>query len=194
MQTLVLGLVIFLGAHSIAIVSPAIRDRLAARLGAGVWKGLYSVVSLVGFYLIVRGYAAARLDPVVLYAPPDWLRGVSLVLMIPVFPLAIAAYLPGRIRARTKHPLLVATKTWALAHLLANGTLADVVLFGSFLLWAAADRVSLKRRAPRAVPALPASSANDLIALAGGLALYMIFLYALHTALFGVSPLAWTKP
>jgi uncharacterized membrane protein len=107
---------------------------------------------------------------------------------------SIRSYLPGRIRARTKHPLLVATKTWALAHLLANGMLADVVLFGSFLLWAVADRLSLKRRAPRQVPTLPASSANDMIAVVGGLALYVIFLYGLHAALFGVSPLAWTKP
>jgi uncharacterized membrane protein len=114
--------------------------------------------------------------------------------MLPVFPLAIAAYLPGRIRARAKHPLLLATKTWAFAHLLANGMLADVVLFGSFLVWAGADRVSLMRRTPRAVPVLPAKPANDLISIVAGLVVYAIFLAGLHGALFGVSPLAWTKP
>ena len=194
MQILVLGLVIFLGVHSLALVSPATRDQLAARLGEKAWKGLYSLVSLAGFILIIHGYGLARQHPVVLYAPPDWLRGVALVLMLPVFPLAIAAYLPGRIRAGAKHPLLFATKAWALAHLLANGMLADVVLFGSFLLWAGADRVSLMRRAPRQVPVLPPTRANDLIAVIAGLAVYAIFLTGVHAALFGVSPLAWTKP
>jgi uncharacterized membrane protein len=193
-QILVLGLVIFLGVHSIAIVAPATRDRLAARLGDGPWKGLYSLVSLAGFLLIIHGFGLARQHPVVLYTPPDWLRGVALLLMLPVFPLLIAAYLPGRIRAAVKHPLLAATKAWALAHLLANGMLADVVLFGSLLVWAVADRISLKRRTPRPVPVLPAKPANDAIAVIGGLVLYALFVYWAHAALFGVSPLAWTTP
>ena len=194
MQILVLGLVVFLGVHSIAIVAPATRDRLAARMGDGPWKGLYSLVSLAGFIFIIYGFGLARQQPVVLYTPPDWLRGVALVLMLPVFPLLFAAYLPGRIRATVKHPLLAATKAWALAHLLANGTLADVVLFGSLLVWAVADRISLKRRAPRPVPVLPAKPANDAIAVTGGLVLYALFIYWAHAALFGVSPLAWRTP
>ena len=109
--------------------------------------------------------------------------------MLPAFPLLLSTYLPGRIKAAAKHPMLVATKLWALAHLLANGTLADVVLFAVVLAWAVADRISLKRRSARPVPAARALGANDAIAIAGGLALYAAFLFGLHQWLFGVSPL-----
>jgi len=187
---LVCGLVLFLGIHSLAIVSPATRDRFAARLGEWPWKGLFAVISLAGFVLIVVGFREARLEPVWLYVPPLGLRHVALVLLIPVFPLLLAAYLPGRIRTFARNPLLIATKAWALAHLLANGRLVDVVLFGSFLLWAGAYRVSLLRRTPRSTPALPATPMNDFIVIAAGLALYAWFIYGLHAALFGVSPLA----
>jgi uncharacterized membrane protein len=125
---------------------------------------------------------------VVLYVPPGWLRYVTLLLMLPVFPLLIAAYLPGRIKTAMKHPLLNAVKFWGLAHLLANGTLADVLLFGGFLVWAGVDRMSLKRRV-QAVPAAPAGRFNDLIAVVVGLALYALFIEWAHLRLFGVSPL-----
>jgi uncharacterized membrane protein len=189
MTLLILGLVIFLGVHSVSIVAPAWRDAQLARLGELPWKGLYTVVSLIGFALLVYGYGLARQSPVVLYTPPTWTRHLALLLLLPVFPLFLAAYLPGRIKAAAKHPMLLATKLWAVAHLIANGTLADVLLFGGFLAWAVADRISVKRRPPRAVPGAPASPVNDLIAVAGGLALYAWFLFGLHAWLIGVRPL-----
>jgi len=193
MLVLVAGLVIFLGIHSVSIVAGDWRAATIARVGERPWKGVYSLASAVGLALIVVGYGLARRDPVVLYVPPAGLRHLALVLMLPVFPLLFAAYLPGRIRAIAKHPFLLAVKLWALAHLLANGMLADVLLFGGFLAWAVADRISVKRR-PAAqtheVPAAPATSANDAIALIGGLAVYVVFLMWAHRWIIGVSPLA----
>jgi uncharacterized membrane protein len=186
MTLLILGLAIFLGVHSISIVAPAVRDRCAAALGANAWRGIYSVISLAGFVLLIHGYGVARQAPVLLYAPPPWLRHVAMLLMLPVFPLLIAAYLPGRIKNAMKHPMLVAIKAWALAHLLANGMLADVLLFGGFLAWAVADRISLKRRVVRPVAGAPPSRWNDLIAVIGGLALYGLVLCCLHRVLIGV--------
>lgn len=189
MFPLIVGLVLFFGSHSVSIVAEPWRDRMVARFGPGPWKALYSVVAIAGFVLIVHGYRAARSVPTDLYTPPAWLAHVSAALMLLVFPLLLAAYLPGRIKRATGHPLLAATKIWAFAHLLANGTLADVLLFGSFLVWAVADRVSFRRRAPRSVPAAPVTRFNDAIAVAGGLAIYAVFVFWAHQAWFGVSPL-----
>ena len=188
MTTLILGLVIFLGAHSVSIVAPAWRDAMAARLGALPWRAVYSLVSLAGFVLMLRGYSAARLDPVVLYNPPAFLRHVSALIMLPVFPLLLAAYLPGRIKTATKHPMLAATKAWALAHLLVNGMLADVLLFGGFLAWAVADRISAGKRPARPLPGAPPSKLNDVIAIVGGLVLYGVFVMWAHQHLVGVAP------
>ena len=190
MLLFIVGLVIFLGIHSVAIVSPGWREAQIAQRGERAWKGLYSVVSIVGFALLIYGYGLARHSPVVLYTPPTMLRHIALLLMIPVFPLLLAAYLPGRIQTAAKHPMLLAVKIWATAHLLANGTLVDVLLFGAFLVWAALDRIAAKRRAqPRAVPGARPSSLNDLKAIAGGLVLYAVFLVWGHAWLIGVSPL-----
>lgn len=186
MSLLILGLVIFLGIHLVSIVAGPWRDRMAARLGEWSWKGLYSVVALVGLVLIVWGYGLARQDPTWLYLPPAWMRHVTLLLMLPVFIMVLAAYFPGRIKATLKHPMLVAVKLWALAHLLSNGTVADVVLFGAFLAWAVADRISLKRRSPRPNPALPRAGWNDTAAVLGGLALYLAFVFWLHRVLIGM--------
>ncbi len=191
MTVLVLGLILFLGVHSLSIVNEPLRDRLVARLGEWPYKGLYSLVALAGLLAIVWGYGLARQAPVLLYAPPTWLSHVAMVLLLPVFPLFLAAYLPGRIKLKLKHPMLVAVKLWALAHLLANGMAHDVLLFGSFLAWAVADRISLKRRQPRAVPALPASGFNDLIAVVLGLAIYGAFITGGHYWLIGVEPVAF---
>ncbi len=188
MLVLVIGLVLFFAVHSVSIVNAPWRDRMAARLGEWPWKGLYSLVSLAGFLLIVWGYGLARQDPVVLYLPPTWLRHLSLVLLLFVFPLLFAAYLPGRVQAATKHPMLAATKIWAFAHLLANGALADVLLFGSFLIWAVVDRVSLKQREQRPALRAPPSKFNDVVAVVAGLAMYVVFLLWLHARLFGMSP------
>lgn len=196
MAWLILGLVLFLGVHCIAIVTPAGRERLVAQMGEGGFKGLYSVISAVGLGLIVWGYGLARENPVMVYQMPGGFRHLAALLMLPVFVLLLAAYLPGRIQRAAKHPMLLAVKLWALAHLLAQsvtgGTFADVLLFGGFLVWAVADRISLKRRAQagplRPVPVLPASGANDAIAVVGGLALYALTVMWAHAALFGVRP------
>lgn len=188
MTLLILGLVIFLGIHSVSIVAPAWRDAQFAARGEAAWKGAYSVIAGIGLVLLIYGYGVARQSPVVLYVPPTWLRHLALLLLVPVFPLFLAAYLPGRIKTVTKHPMLVATKLWAVAHLLANGTLADVLLFGGFLAWAVADRISLKRRPVRAIRTAPASPLNDVIAVVAGLALYAAFVLWLHQWLIGVSP------
>jgi uncharacterized membrane protein len=189
MSLLLVGMLLFLGAHSVSIVAPAWRDAMAARLGEKSWKGIYSLLSVVGFVLLLLGYSAARQAPVVLYVPPVWTRHLALLLMLPVFPLLLATYLPGRISRAAQHPMLLSVKIWATAHLLANGMLADVVLFGGLLAWAVADRISLKRRTPRPVPGAPPTPANDLLAVALGLMIYVALVAALHQALFGVSPL-----
>jgi uncharacterized membrane protein len=189
MNLLILGLLLFLAVHSVSIVAPAWRDAQVARLGEKPWKGLYSLVSIAGFALLLYGYGVARQSPVVLYTPPQWMRHLTLLLMLPVFPLLLAAYMPGRIQSTLKHPFLVAVKLWAFAHLLANGTLADVLLFGGFLVWAVADRISVKRRPPRPVPGAPPRPSNDVIAVVVGLAIYALFVWRGHQWLIGVSPL-----
>jgi uncharacterized membrane protein len=186
MTKLIAGLVIFLGVHSIRIFAPAWRDRMVARLGLNTWKMIYSVASLAGFVLIVIGYGAARLEPVVLYQPPFWLRHVAALLMLLAFPVLVSAYFPGRIKAAVKHPMLVATKTWAVAHLLANGTLADVLLFGGFLAWAVIDRIAVGKRGEPAPVAGPIR--NDVIAVVLGTLLYVVFVFWAHRWLFGVQP------
>jgi uncharacterized membrane protein len=192
MATLLAGLVIFLGIHSLSVVNRDARDRFAARLGEKPWKGLYSVVSLVGFALIIIGYGVARSQPVVLYQPPLWTRHIALVLMVPVFVLIIASNVNtnGVIKRATKHPMLLATKIWALAHLISNGNLADVLLFGSFLIWAVITRISAKRRTPPITQVASPSVLPDVIAVLVGLAVYVWFLLQGHAWLIGVNPLA----
>jgi uncharacterized membrane protein len=169
------------------MAAPAWRERMIERLGEIPWKGVYSVVSLVGLVLIVWGYGMARVEPVGIWAPPTWLRHVALLLMLPVFPLLLAAYLPGRIQTAAKHPMLAAVKLWAFAHLLANGNLADLMLFGSFLAWAVADRISLKRRGDPQFATV--SVWGDVIAVVVGTAITIWFILQLHGFLFGVTPI-----
>jgi uncharacterized membrane protein len=189
MTVLVIGLIVFLGIHSISIFAPDFRNRIAARMGAGPWRGIYSLISIVGFFLIVWGYGLARRDPVVLYNPPIWTRHLAALLMLPVFPLLFAPYFPGRIKAALKHPMLVAVKLWAVAHLISNGMLADVLLFGAFLAWAVADRISYKHRQQRPLTVTPPAARNDVIVVIVGLAIYALFLLWLHLKLFGVQPI-----
>ena len=188
MTVLIIGLIVFLGAHSVRIVAPGWRDRRIAAMGQGPWRGLYSLVSIVGFVLLVWGYGLARPDAPMLYEPPLWMKHVTALLMIFAFiSLAVYAVPAGRLKPMLKHPMLVAIKIWAVAHLLANGDLASILLFGSFLVWAVFDRISVKRRAAP----VPASGqvANDLIAVVAGLVVYALFVWRLHEWLFGVSPL-----
>lgn len=186
MIILLLGLAIFFAVHSISIINEPWRDRMVAKVGELPWKGLYTLLSIAGLILIILGYGIAQDNAIVLYSPPAWLRHVAMLLLVPVFPLLLAAYLPGRIKSATKHPMLAATKFWALAHLLANGMSADVLLFGSFLAWAVVDRISMKRRTQRTLPGAPPSKINDVIAVVVGLAIYLAFAFWLHSLLIGV--------
>ena len=189
MLWLILGLLLFLGIHSVSIVAPAWRDAQAARWGERAWKGVYSVVSIVAFVVLVVGYGMARQSAPVLYTPPAWTRHVALLVMLPVFPLIVSAYFPGRIQAALRHPFLLGVMLWAFAHLLANGTLADLLLFGSFLAWAVADRLSVARRPVRPLPGAPRRPVNDVIAIVVGLLVYALFVVRGHLWLTGVSPI-----
>jgi uncharacterized membrane protein len=189
MLILIAGLVLFLGAHSVSIIAPYWRDRMALLMGAAQWKGLYALVSIAGFMAILWGYGIARHSPVSLYTPPTLFRYATFVLMLPVFPLALAAYFPGKIKNAIRHPLLAATKLWATAHLLSNGTLPAVLLFGSFLAWAIADRIALKRRVQAPIQTLPAAAFNDAVVVIAGSVLYALFVWRLHLWLIGVQPL-----
>ena len=186
MTLLLIGIVLFFGAHSVSIVNSAWRDSVVARMGKEPWQGIYSLIAIAGLVLIVWGYGVARQSAGVLYVPPLWLRDVARLLMIPVFPLLLAPYFPGRIKLVAKHPMLLAVKLWAAVHLLVNGSVADVILFGSFLVWAVMDRISMKSREQRPIPGAPASRWNDVIVVSGGLAIYVVFVGGAHLRLFGV--------
>ena len=186
MNKFILGLTVFFGVHSISWLALDWRNRVAKRLGTRAWQGIYSVISLLGFYLLVTGYGAARASADVVYVTPSWLRYVSALLMLPVFSLALASVLPGRIRACAGHPLLLATMLWAVAHLLTNGSVADLLLFGIFLVWSVVVPLSLERRPARPIRTLPVSPVNDVIVVVGGLALYAAFILWLHAMWIGV--------
>lgn len=183
------GLVLFLGIHSVAIVAPRWRDRQVAKR-EGTWKGAYALVAADGLGLLIYGFGEARQTTAVLWSPPPGLRHLALLVMLPVFPLLLATYLPGRIQRAARHPMLLAVILWAAAHLLVNGTWADVLLFGGFLVWAVLDRVAVAgRKVPRTVPGAPGRRFNDAIAVVGGLVIYVALIGGLHRWLFGVSPL-----
>ena len=188
MSILIAGLVIFLGLHSVRIVADSWRLDMRLKLGAGAWKGLYSVVSIVGFALIVWGYGLARQQPVVLWVPPVGMRHVAALLMVFAFIMLVAAYVPGNaIKAKLYHPMTLSVKTWALAHLLANGNLADVLLFGSFLVWAVACFIAARKRDRAAGTAYPAGKAvPTVITIVVGIVVTGVFAMALHKLLIGV--------
>lgn len=190
MQLLITGLVLFLGVHSVRIVADDWRTAQIAKSGEKRWKLVYTAISLVGFALIVFGYAQARQATLLLYTPPVWMRHVAALLTLLSFVLIAAAYVKGtRIKARVGHPMILGVKVWAFAHLLANGTLADVVLFGAFLAWAVLDFIASRRRDRAAGIVYPVGPpSRDLIAIgAGGLA-WAIFAFVLHGPLIGVRP------
>jgi uncharacterized membrane protein len=190
MSLLILGLVLFLGVHSVRIFADGWRSRVIAARGPNVWKGLYTLLSLAGFALIVWGYGAARQQPVVLWATPGWTRHAAALLTLFAFLLLFAAYVPGNaIKAKLKHPMVLAVKVWAIAHLLANNTLADLLLFGGFLLWAVLDFRSARQRDRAAGTVYPPGRAVPTgITLAVGLAAYVGFAFWAHRAWIGVSP------
>lgn len=186
MSIMIAGLIIFFSVHAISIVNDPWRDQIAAKLGEWPWKAIYSVVSIIGFVLIIWGYGMARYESATIYHSARWLTHLSMLLLVPVFPLLLATYFPGKISAFTKHPMLLATILWAFAHLLVNGRLTDILLFGSFLIWTVVDLISISRRSQRSLPGAPDSKFNDLIALVVGLALYGLFVGWLHGVVTGV--------
>jgi uncharacterized membrane protein len=190
MSMLILGLVLLLGLHSVRIFGEGWRTQMRARLGEGAWKGAYSVLSLVGFVLLCYGYGAARLQPVVLWGAPIWTRHLAALLLIPAFVMLVAAYVPGNaIKARLKHPMLLGVKTWALAHLVSNNTLADLLLFGGFLLWAVLCYRAARRRDAAAQTVYPPGRlVPTLITVVVGLVAYGAFAMWGHQALIGVRP------
>lgn len=191
MWALIAGLVVFLGLHSVRIFAEDWRQARRAAWGEGAWKGLYSVGSAVGLALIIWGYGLSRIAPVDLWMPPVWTRHLSALLTVPAFVLLVAAYVPGnRIRSAVGHPMILAVKLWAFAHLLANGRLADVLLFGSFLVWAVLDFRSARRRPPEAgvIPAAAPALWRDLVVVFGGLGAWAVFAIWLHASWIGVRP------
>lgn len=189
MLILILGLVIFLGLHLLP-VQASLKASLVGKLGAGAYKGLVSLGAFVGLVLIVWGYDLTRAaGALVIWQPPTGMRHLTLLLMVPFFPLLIATYVPSKIRATVKHPMLTAVKLWAFAHLLANGTLPDMLIFGSFLAWGVIDRISLKRRGVVPPAAVASFTSGDWIAIGAGLILYAATILRLHLLIIGVSPL-----
>jgi uncharacterized membrane protein len=192
MAILVLGLVIFLGLHSTRIVSESGRERAIARLGEGPWKGIYSALSAIGFVLIVWGFARARHDGPQLWAPLPGARHITMLLMLLAL-ISLASYLFKRshITAQVHHPMLWSVALWSAGHLIANGSAADLVLFGAFFVWSAADLASAYARDRRYGIVYPAPElAATAGAVAVGVVVYAVLIGGLHTWLFGVSPLA----
>lgn len=191
MWMLILGLILFLGVHSVRIVADDWRSRQIASRGEGPWKGLYSVVSLMGFVLIVWGYGQARLAPVPLWQPlPVGVKHLASLLTLVAFVLLAAAYVPRNgIKARVHHPMVLGVKTWALAHLLANNTVADLLLFGSFLVWAVLSFRAARGRDRTAQTVYPPGSTSGTVtAMVAGVLAWAVFAFWGHAALIGVKP------
>lgn len=185
MFVLILGLVLFLGVHSVRMVAPGFRDARYAAMGEKGWKGLYSLISLAGFGLIIWGWIMYRPDAPEIYEPPSWGRHVNYLLTLFAFILLTAANGPvGRIKAAVGHPMLLGTILWSGGHLLANGDLASLLLFGAFLVYAIADRFAvIGRKDP---PPVFESYRGDIMAIVGGGVTYAVFLFWLHGLLIGV--------
>ena len=188
---LIIGLILFLGTHSARIFAEDSRQRLIAEGGLLKFKIAYAIVSIIGLALIVWGYGQTRFDPVYLWFPPIWTKHLAALLTLPAFVLLIAAYLPAsKIKAMIGHPMTAGVKLWALSHVLSNGTLADVLLFGSFLAWSIAAFSSARKR-DRAEAKTPVAGkwANDAIAVIAGVVVWFVFARYLHAMLFGIAPL-----
>jgi uncharacterized membrane protein len=188
MLILLLGLALFLGAHAFTMLRGP-RAALIGGLGEGGYKAAYTGVSLLGFVLIIYGFGLYRSTGWVnVWYPPVFTKHLALLLTLPIFVLLAAANSGGRIHAAVKHPMLLAVKIWATAHLLANGDLGGMLLFGGFLAWAVVARISLKRRdGVKLPPAPPGFTQRDWTAIAVGLALWALFVFWLHPLLFGVA-------
>jgi uncharacterized membrane protein len=184
---MIIGLAVFLGSHTFVTMRPA-RKAVIARLGEGPYKALFSVVSLAGLVLIGWGFGQYRAAGFVnVWMPPAWTRHVTLLLVWPAIICVVAAYLPGDIKRVLKHPMLVGVKLWALAHLLSNGDLGSIILFGSILAWAVVDRITLKRRSDDGAPSSPSGGRKyDFFAVALGTLVYFILGFWFHPWVIGV--------
>ncbi len=190
---LIIGLILFLGVHLAKVAAPEWRTNVIATSGDGAWKGIYSIASIIGFGLIIWFYNDAVANGPYLYEPPVWMKQTNALLML-FASISMGVYLfpAGRLKVALKHPMLLAVKIWALGHLLANGSLAAILLFGSFLAWAVIVRISLKKREQRGESKLPVAGNVkwDVLSILVGFALYVVFMAGLHVWLFGVSPIA----
>ena len=198
MTQLILGLILFLGAHSVRIWADGWRNQTIEAYGEKAFKGVYALVSILGFYLLVVGYGEARLQTVALWNPPIFTKHISMLLMLLSSILLVATYIPrNHFKMRLGHPMVLSVKVWALSHLLANGNLADLVLFGSFLIWAVLNFRSARARDreqvqnPDAIEDAPLKPNlfATLIALFGGMALWALITFVLHAKLVGVAPM-----
>ncbi len=208
MTQLILGLILFLGAHSVRIWADGWRNQTIEAYGEKAFKGVYALVSILGFYLLVVGYGEARLQTVALWSPPIFTKHISMLLMLLSSILLMATYIPrNHFKMRLGHPMVLSVKVWALSHLLANGNLADLVLFGSFLIWAVLNFRSARARDralllnlndaedPAAEPLTESESTNQpkllstIITLVGGMAIWALITFVLHAKIVGVSPM-----
>ena len=183
---LILGLVVFLAPHTLTAMR-APRQRFVDRLGPGPYKGIYSLVSAIGIVLIGYGFARYRsIGWIDVWSPPSWARHVTVALMWPACICIVAAYIPGDLKRVLKHPMLVGVKLWAVAHLIGNGDLGSIVLFGAILAWAVFDRISLKRRSDPGAPPIPIGGRrNDIIAVVVGTVLYLALGLWFHPLVIG---------
>ena len=191
MAYLILGLVLFLGVHSVRIVADGWRTQMLQKVGEAAYKGSYTVLSLVGFGLIIWGFSIARETPVQLWVPPIALRHLALLLTLVAFVFLAAAYVPrNAIKARVHHPMVLGVKAWAFAHLLANGNLAHVILFGSFLLWAVANFIAARKRdRVQSVVYAAGTRSGTVRAVVIGVGAWVLFAFWLHGWLIGIRPM-----
>ena len=190
MTLLTVGLLLFLGAHSTRIFGEGWRTRTMARLGVGPWKAAVAVLSIVGFALLAWGYGVARQQPVVLWSPPTWTRHLAALLTLVAFVMLVAAYVPGNaIKSKLRHPMVLSVKVWAIAHLLANNTVADMVLFGAFLAWAVLDFRAARQRDRALHTAYPPGRAGPtVVTVLLALLAWAVFALWAHAAWIGVRP------
>jgi uncharacterized membrane protein len=183
---LVLGLILFLGPHVFVTMRPH-RDAAVKRFGEWPYKGLFTVVSIIGLYVIGKGFGMYDAGgPIAVWNPPSWTKHLTEALMLPACIFVAAAYIPGNIKRTLKHPMLVGVKTWALAHLITNGDVGGIILFGSVLAWAVYDRISLKRRSDSGGPPIPLGGwKNDVAAVIVGIILYLALAFPFHSMVIG---------
>lgn len=191
MLILILGLILFLGVHSTRIVADDWRTKTLSRMGEKPWKAIYSVISLLGFVLIIWGFGLARQQPMAWWTPPTALKHLNSLFTLIAFVLLAAAYVPrNQIKARLHHPMLLGTKLWAFGHLLATRTVADTVLFAAFLLWAIlAFRAARQRDRAQGTVYPPGTLAGTLTAVIVGAVAWAAFAFWLHAAWIGIAPL-----